>query len=137
MLKNTNLLKLFSGTIISSFAQHMSFVITCSLAYQLTKSEFFSSIAWAGNALAQIIAFPISILITDTKPKNLNLFFSYIIGALTAILFAILIYTNVVNIWLVIFYIVILSSAQFIGDTSGMSLVHLLHLKNKPKQLFL
>lgn len=123
MLRNKNLLKLFSGTIISSFAQHMSFVITGSLAYQLTKSEFFSSIAWAGNALAQIIAFPISILITDTKPKNLNLFFSYIIGALTAILFAILIYTNVVNIWLVIFYIVILSSAQFVGDTSGMSLV--------------
>jgi len=122
-MQNSKLLKLFTGTIFSSFAQHMNFVITGSLAYQLTKSEFFTSISWAGNALAQIFAFPISIMITDNYPKNKNMFYSYVFAGLSAIVLALLLRLDIYNIWIIISYVVILGTAQFIGDTSGMSMV--------------
>ena len=136
MLKNSNLSKLFSGTILSSFAQHMSFVITGSLAFQLTRSEFFTSISWAGNALAQIIAFPISVLITDNFPKNINMFISYFLAGLSAIALALLLHLEISNIWIVISYIIILGAAQFVGDTSGMSMVPFIVKKNYTQSTF-
>ena len=136
MLTNSKLSKLFSGTILGSFAQHMSFVITGSLAFQLTKSEFFTSISWAGNAIAQIFAFPISILITDNFPKNMNMFFSYFFAGLSAIALAILLHLEISNIWIVISYIVILGAAQFIGDTSAMSMVPFIVKNNRTQSAF-
>ena len=136
MLKNSNLSKLFSGTILSSFAQHMSFVITGSLAFQLTRSEFFTSISWAGNALAQIIAFPISVLITDNFPKNINMFISYFLAGLSAIALALLLHLEISNIWIVISYIIILGAAQFVGDTSGMAMVPFIVKKNYTQSTF-
>ena len=136
MLKNSKLSKLFSGTILGSFAQHMSFVITGSLAFQLTKSEFFTSISWAGNAIAQIFAFPISILITDNFPKNMNMFWSYSFAAFSAIALAILLHLEISNIWIIISFIVIFGAAQFIGDTSGMSMVPFIVKSNRTLSAF-
>ena len=136
MLTNSKLSKLFSGTILGSFAQHMSFVITGSLVFQLTKSEFFTSISWAGNAIAQIFAFPISLLITDNFPKNMNMFWSYSFAAFSAIALAILLHLEISNIWIIISFIVIFGAAQFIGDTSGMSMVPFIVKRNRTQSTF-
>ena len=136
MLQNSKLSKLFTGTILSSFAQHMSFVITGSLAYQLTKSEFFTSVLWAGNAAAQIFAFPISIQITDNLPKNINMFFSYIFAGLSAIALALLLHLDIYNIWIIISYVVIIGSAQFVGDTSAISMLPYIIKKNHTQSAF-
>ena len=120
---NTNLFKLFTGSIFSSFAQNMSFVITGSLTYQLTRSEFYSSISWAGNAVGQIMAFPIAMLISDKFPKNKNMFFSFTFAAFTALIFAILLQFDLYNIGTIISYVALLGTSQFTAHISAMAIL--------------